>query len=113
MLKNILSLIHGSKKASGAPPQKPSELLFFLHIPKTAGTAITDSLRAFFPSDRVFPSYSENDVVQFSKETLREQYDFVHAHAGANVAFSKASEPSHVFTVLRDPTSRILSLYNY
>lgn len=88
----------------------PRTLLFFLHIPKTAGTAVTDSLRAHFAAERIFPSYAEADLVGRDRAALCRDYDFAHAHAGANVAFAVAT---HVFTVLREPTARILSLYNY
>ncbi len=115
MLANLLSRLRpanrsGPPRAPGTFRHNPATLLVFLHIPKTAGTAVTDGLRAHFAPERIFPSYDEGDLAAGAPAKLRRAYDFAHVHTGANVAFAAGS---HVFTVLRDPTARLLSLYNY
>lgn len=88
----------------------PAGLFVFLHIPKTAGTAVVHGLRAAFPQDAVYPHYGERFLRAEDPAEIRARYRFIAAHIGYRVA---ARFGDSIVTVLRDPVTRILSLYNY
>ncbi|MGF1501015.1 MAG: sulfotransferase family 2 domain-containing protein [Paracoccaceae bacterium] len=84
--------------------------VFFLHIPKTAGTSVLEAMARFYRPDAVFPYHGEEALVQHDPQYVRRRYRLVAAHAGFRIANVVGD---HIVTVLRDPVDRILSLYNY
>lgn len=85
-------------------------LVFFVHIPKTAGTAVVHALRAPYRDEEICPHYGEYKLGEIPPVEFRRRYRFAAAHAGIDYARPRAD---HILTVLRDPLERILSLYNY
>lgn len=80
----------------------------FLHIQKTAGTSVQEMARAVYGNDAVC---SHGDFLTIGRAGC-EAYDFVSGHFG--VAFAKPLlEGRYTFTFLRDPISRIVSLYSF
>ncbi len=84
--------------------------LFFLHIPKTAGTAVVHALRTRFAEAETFPHVGVHHLTAEDFPGLRRTYRFYSAHAGWDTAHRLGH---HIVTVLRDPVDRILSLYNF
>ena len=80
----------------------------FLHISKTAGSALKAAMK------ESFYDLSASDVVfehEFRKELASgKKYGFYAAHIGFECAESIGAD---VVTVLREPVSRIVSLYNF
>lgn len=89
---------------------RPEGALFFLHIPKTAGTSVSEALRQGFHPDEICPEYEEHHLIRADTQALRARYRYFAAHAGFDVA-ERLGE--YIVTVLRDPEARIISLYNY
>ena len=82
--------------------------LAFVHIGKTAGTWLREQLSANFADDEVCPYRFHG---QFSDPaSVRQRYRFFSAHIGYDLADQIALSK---IVVLRDPTERIVSLYNY
>lgn len=90
--------------------READRLLFFVHIPKTAGTSLVTALQAHFLPGRTCPREYTEALSRLDPMELRQKYDFIPAHAGMDVAEPIATD---LITVLRDPTDRVLSLYNY
>lgn len=90
--------------------RETSHLLFFVHIPKTAGTSLVTAMQAHFDPNRICPRDQTEALARLDPAELRQKYDFIPAHTGMNVA--ERITPDLV-TVLREPTDRVLSLYNY
>jgi len=86
------------------------QLLAFLHIPKTAGTALVQALTENFAPDRVMPGETVYDLENHAPQSLQRDYDFMHGHVGMDVLAPVATQ---VVTLVREPTERIISLYNY
>lgn len=90
--------------------RETDHLLFFVHIPKTAGTSLVTALQAHFLPNRICPREYTEALARMDPTELRQKYDFIPAHAGMDVAQRIATD---LITVLREPTDRVLSLYNY
>jgi len=91
--------------------------LFFLHIPKTAGTTLNAVLNDNFAADKVFDLYTD-DQREILRETTYEdiaRYDLVRGHVFiTNFAhILDGPIPFHVFTFLREPVQRVVSEYHF
>lgn len=87
-----------------------SRPFFFLHIPKTAGTTLTELFwRCFRSNDvvRLHDGGSSADV-----ENAVEKYLCISGHIPFSSLESSLDRVSS-FTLLRDPISRVASLYNF
>ncbi len=87
--------------------RKPSPRVVFIHIQKTAGTSIVAALK--HQAHRALPSHGDFTA---SKTLYRRGERFFLGHFG----FERTLEipaPKFVFTFLRDPVERIISLYHY
>ena len=91
--------------------------LFFLHIPKTAGTTLNKILDDNFDTQSVFDLYTDEQRIKLRETTYEDiaSYDLVRGHVFiAN--FSDILDgpiPFNVFTFLRDPISRVVSEYYF
>ena len=89
--------------------------LVFLHIPKTAGSSIGSFFDSQFQEDEVCHIYSGNPNVELEKALIDDRIKFIRGHFG----LYKALRPSlnntdvFIFTFLRDPVNRVISLYNH
>lgn len=86
--------------------------VYFLHIPKTAGTTIYTYLDKFFDQNEIFPYVTWHQLSSDTKSffSLNElkmgKYNFVRGHFGSNKDFVNNR---FVFTFLRDPSVRTVS----
>lgn len=85
----------------------PDSRIVFLHIPKTAGTAVHHAfLTAFAGRRRVFPHRWEHEFAGVEAD----RFDYFSGHIG----FAAASRiGGRMITVLRDPADRVLSVYYF
>jgi hypothetical protein len=81
--------------------------LYFLHIPKTAGTAVIDALDRYFAPEAILPAQLIPDLEKLPPEALRATR-YVRGHLGARLELI-LGRPVTTFTILRDPLERTLS----
>jgi hypothetical protein len=76
----------------------------FLHIPKTAGTSFGEWLRGL---------YFENEIYDIARTRNPDmsQAGLVLGHL--HLSTLRDSERTHIFTILRDPAERLISLYRF
>jgi Sulfotransferase family len=82
----------------------------FIHIPKTAGTAIRERMSELY-CDLAFPALTTEGYAATSDEDLA-RYRFFAGHPYRR-DWSRLPADTKVFTVLRDPVARAISLYKY
>ncbi|MDA0817733.1 MAG: hypothetical protein O2946_09225 [Planctomycetota bacterium] len=93
--------------------------LIFLHIPKTAGTAITSFLRQQFADDKVMPQLQANfhrshpiwPLVARRSQLLGVGMHLDHDRVAALARGLVEEAPPFLLTVLREPRARLLSRY--
>lgn len=86
---------------------------FFLHIPKSAGTAVRTLIAK--NSKTITP---DQLLVVYDNETSidsidRDKYKIVFGHFGMNFIRKFKQPEDRIFTFLRDPHDRLISFYNY
>ncbi len=89
----------------------PDGQLFFLHIPKTAGSAFGQILRNQYDARDVCPAQFLPEFLALPKDE-RSRYRLVSAHLGSDALAMVDGSPTAI-TLLRDPIERVLSLYEY
>jgi len=91
--------------------------VFFLHIPKTAGTSIIQFLSDRFDLDAIMPSGLAHRPGEYTDDinpvllTYRHTYELVAGHFDYDIYRQHFSDHMLV-TFLRDPKRRVISLYN-
>ena len=86
------------------------KILYFLHIPKTAGTSL-NILKSNFESDKVYPFATYHQLFTNSKLNL-DSYDFIKGHFTMSLIQNIKSK-TNTITVFRNPISRVISAYNH
>lgn len=89
----------------------PARTILFVHIPRTAGTSVTDFLQRSVPPGtglNVADPWGDSlDTVD-----ILDEYSFIGGHFGMDVR-QRFEQPPRVLTFLRDPVTRIVSLYHF
>ncbi len=80
--------------------------IYFLHIPKTAGSSVREMLRRNY-EDKLCPYWSYDELVSCS-QTCIEKYDVIAGHFGMSLVSLFDRHPL-TFTFLRHPIGRTLS----
>ncbi|MEO0645278.1 MAG: sulfotransferase family 2 domain-containing protein [Cyanobacteria bacterium J06650_10] len=86
------------------------EALVFMHVPKTGGTTLHDILIQHFNEDEVCPERFNHLGKMSTNELIK--YRFYSGHYDRK-AIELIEKPKKIITILREPKSRILSLYYY
>ena len=86
-----------------------NDILYFLHIPKTAGTSLATWLASHFKISEVCPILEFSALRQDPDQMRR--YRFFTGHWGMKLP--ALVEGTRIVTWLRDPARRLLSNYNY
>lgn len=94
-----------------------NEALIFVHLMKTGGTTLSQLIREHYPKERIFhfvpkkDGQTLHDLEQMDR-SQRERLQFVHGHAKFGF-HQHLSQPARYITMLREPVSRIISLYYF
>lgn len=86
------------------------EKLVFMHLPKTAGTTIHNILVDYFHQDDICPERF-NKLDRYAQEQM-DGWKYYSGHFNFS-SVEKIPGTKKLITVLREPRSRVVSLYNY
>ena len=90
---------------------KEDDILYFLHIQKTAGTTIMNILDSYFDLDSIYPEQFWNKLLpKFPHDFTK--YKLVRGHFGYGVHRILPKKPVYI-TMLRDPIERTISDYEH
>ena len=92
--------------------RSPARKIFFLHIPKTAGTSLRETVQRAYPGKRCVLIYSQEAAYlrSIQKDVQRAEAVYGHFSFGFNEVFGV--EARYV-TVLRDPIARVVSFFRH
>ncbi len=85
--------------------QLPS--IYFLHIPKTAGSSLASLIRCAYPEKLGIPAHQIAELLKLSAEEIN-KYKCFTGHFGTGL-FSLLDHDIPCFTMLRDPFERVVS----
>lgn len=89
-----------------------SDYLYFIHIPKTAGTTLIPLLDARFDADEICPAQLWRELVALPQESLS-RYRFFRGHFGAGGLKPFLPESPLYLTMLRHPLPLTFSTYKF
>lgn len=90
--------------------------IYFLHIPKTSGTTVTEYIGQIFSKDEIFTyqrwdlAFQEKSAQELTQILIEDKFKFYRGHFGFHHKFVKNK---FVFTMLRNPENRTVSQYNH
>src|SRR5258707_5330390 len=87
---------------------KPTDTIYYLHIPKTAGNTLTNILDANFDYQHVFHAHSPEKLMSLSPVELA-QFRFLRVHFPYTLVDNLLHSPLVRLTLLRDPVVRTMS----
>jgi hypothetical protein len=88
---------------------QPGECLYFLHIPKTAGTTFTNILQTHFDAADFCPATRWHDLLAMSPKEYR-RFRLIAGHMSYSL-HHLIPKPLLYITMLRDPVDRVISHY--
>jgi len=96
----------------------PAPTLFFLHIPKTAGTTLAALLEQHYPEPDVIPRrFFDKNALYVTPDDVERRLDearsfaLIRGHYGGPIRERFFTDRTSI-TVLREPRARVVSLYN-
>lgn len=97
---------------------RPDDILFFVHIPKTAGTSMIAILDAQYRPEEIFPHHHfvrRRDFEAFTPRQLA-RFRMIRAHLPAgpgSLVYEYLAQTPVCITMLRHPVARMISLYHH
>ena len=93
------------------PPINDRKSLYFLHIPKTAGTTLISIIDDHFNLDSILHEQVWNEILPKIPETFS-QFRLIRGHFGYGLHRVLTKKPLFL-TMLREPVDRVLSFYEH
>jgi hypothetical protein len=91
--------------------QKDEKKFVFIHIQKTAGTSLQNMLVDAYETNRVY--HEHEDTISSKKFDEILQFKVFAGHFNYDSLEKFPFKDRHLITILRDPSERIISLYNF
>lgn len=85
--------------------------IYFLHIPKTAGSSLSKIIRCAYPEELIMPAYEIPDLLKKNRGEIN-QYKCFTGHFGTGL-FSLLDHTIPCITMLRDPFERAVSAIHF
>lgn len=93
-------------------PDAYQPALYFMHIPKTAGTSVDSMIRQRFDPAKTNPTFDVMELMQTPASEFR-QWDYISGHLEFGYYLPQLmGRPVRTLVFIREPRALILSLYN-
>tara|TARA_B100000315_G_scaffold252780_2_gene290269 strand:+ start:1295 stop:2113 length:819 start_codon:yes stop_codon:yes gene_type:complete len=91
-----------------------AQQIYFLHIPKTAGTSLRKVIESQFRPEEICPCSVMQELANVVRRDVSElaTYPVIAGHMGYTL-LSLLPTPPRVITMLREPVARTISRFNY
>jgi len=86
------------------------DIVYFLHIPKTAGNSFMDIINNFFDYDKICKLYGWNEFFEKPPKNMN-QFRLLQGHFGYG-AYRLFSKRPYYITMFRDPTKQLPSNFD-
>ena len=90
---------------------KDDDIVYYLHIPKTAGTSFIATLDSFFDYNSIYQEKVWHELLKKPHNDLG-KYKLIRGHFGYNILPLLHKKPIYL-TMLRDPIERTISQYEH
>src|SRR5271156_4259266 len=90
-------------------------LLCVVHIPKTAGTTIRETLSSILGSEKIYWIGNRYPIDHWESAAGSDFNDYlvVGGHVGAHAFEKKIRRPKAYLTLVREPIQRVISLFDF
>jgi hypothetical protein len=105
-----MQIVNGGIKSIKAP-LKEEEQLFYLHIPKCAGTTLIGILDQRFTIDEICPEHYVIEAMEEISDEKLAKYKFIRGHFQYFNIIPRLKKKPRCMTFLRDPVARYLSFF--
>jgi hypothetical protein len=85
--------------------------LFFMHLPKTAGTTLKAYLADMYPFDRICPAFEHVELNKLTEAGQLSRFDLFQGHFTYQQLPQELKDRCRFLTVLRHPLPRVISEY--
>jgi len=89
------------------------EKVIYIHIPKTAGVTIREGLTKYYDKNEVYHVLNPKEWLASKYESELLKTKFIHGHFGWDVASNEVFNDFKKIVFIRNPLSRVRSLYNF
>src|SRR5688572_8177478 len=90
---------------------QPKSKLYFLHLPKTAGTTLNHFLASQFSPEKVCPAYHLSELLRIPPKQLAE-YELFRGHFYFGLETFLPEIPDYI-TFIRFPVERVISTFHH
>ena len=90
---------------------KEDDIVYFLHIPKTAGTTLTTIIYNNFDLNSIYPEQVWQKLL-LNKPKSFSEYKLIRGHFGHSLRKILPKKPVYI-TMIRDPVERTISFYHH
>jgi len=93
-------------------PLRPDDQLYYIHVPKCAGTSFISLVDEHFVTNEINPDHYDLGAVRKYSDKFMRQLRFIRGHLPYDLIVPRLPKPPRIITILREPVTRFISNIN-